>query len=88
MKYKYKGVIFDDVVLKGEDGNNTWSQICCRCKTRHEFKESRFAHMASDETCGIEGCNRKAEYYIDFKDGELEKVESEIIKPKDLYPRK
>jgi hypothetical protein len=74
MRYKYKEIIFDDVVLKSADGLNNWSQICHRCKVRHNIDEKKLDNFGSG-TCGIEGCNREAEYYIDFEDKELTKVD-------------
>ena len=61
----YKGVEFDDVT-NGDDGK--WSQLC----NKHYYEllslgEKNMTESASDTAiCGVEGCDKIAEYYIDL----------------------
>lgn len=62
----YKNVVFDDFVI--ERNGNAWSEICSECKTKHHLEKDKISdNAAADIICGVQGCNNKAEYYIDFK---------------------
>ena len=71
--YEYKGIKFDDANKADEEGLNDWSQICKHCVTKHNINNNMLDD-AGQGICGVEGCNEEADYYIDFKDGELKEI--------------
>ena len=72
-RFNYKGIVFDDVILKESEDLNDWSQICQECKDGHNISIDVLDHTGSG-ICGVEGCNNEAEYYIDFPDRELQEI--------------
>ena len=71
VKHRYKGVIFDDVVVEPE---GTWSQICRHCVKKHGISKSVLDFEAGYGICGVEGCENEADHYIDFPKGELQEI--------------
>ncbi|SNS23352.1 hypothetical protein SAMN05446037_1006141 [Anaerovirgula multivorans] len=74
MLYKCKGIIFDDAVLKKESGDvNDYTSVCIPCVRKHKISWSKLDGIGS-EYCGVKGCTNRANYYLDFEDGELEVI--------------
>lgn len=68
MMYKYQGIEFDDYVYDSEY-EHTWSHICNSCVVKHSISEALLDDIpSSDVTCGVNGCQNEADYYIDFPD--------------------
>ena len=63
-------VEFDDYVETTEDGITTaWANVCIKCATEHGIPGEMLSDCASSDTCCcIKGCNRSADFYIDFND--------------------
>ena len=60
----YKGISFDDIVT---DEHGEWSQVCKQHMKPLKF-ETHFKGCPAEETiCGVEGCEKEAHFYIDFK---------------------
>lgn len=55
---------FDDIV-KDDDG--TWSQICPKCIAKLKIPDNMISECPSECICGVIGCNKQADYYLDFK---------------------
>jgi hypothetical protein len=65
-------VVFDDFVSKEDAMLNSYSQICDHCVSKHNVPVNLLDPIpVSDMTCGVEGCNNEADYYIDFCDNEI-----------------
>lgn len=56
-------VCFDDVTAD-EDGHK-WTQVCRYCKNKYSIPDNLLDECGSG-ICGIKGCNREADYYLDF----------------------
>lgn len=64
-----KTVEFDDYVETTEDGITTaWASVCVPCITRYEIPEEVLSDCPCYNTCCVKGCNRTADFYIDFND--------------------
>ena len=62
------GNCFDDYVVM--EGGHIWTQICPKCVEILNIDSG----LLSDEgeaggICGVYGCSKEAEYYLDFPDG-------------------
>ena len=60
----FENIIWDDVVVAVPMGD-LWSQICSECAHNHELDDS-FLDEAGGGICGVVGCSREADYYVDF----------------------
>jgi hypothetical protein len=65
MRKIFNGIVFDDVSEKIDSELNDWSQICQPCVTKYSV-HIRHLDEAGQGTCGVEGCENEADYYIDF----------------------
>jgi hypothetical protein len=70
--YKYKEMVFNDVVK--DDNGHRWSQMCKKCVEKFNIKNTELDECGSG-ICGIEGCNNQSDFYIDFNDNIITKVE-------------
>lgn len=87
MRYKFKNkgteVIFDDVTLKSNEGDNHWSQICKTCVEKHNIPEEKLDDVGSG-ICGVEGCSNESDHYIDFNDTDLIEYSDSSIERQNL----
>jgi hypothetical protein len=89
---KFRGVIFNEwaedqeegFLYNDQDGNTVenegegchyWSGICKEHVNKYSLGDDLLDEGGSG-TCGIKGCNREADYYIDFHDSEIEFVKA------------
>ena len=56
--------LFDDVTTD-DDGHN-WSQICNDCVQKLSIPDRILCTSPGSGICGVEGCSKEADYYIDF----------------------
>ena len=82
LKFLYpadEDVIFDDYTEKhGIDNPDEyfgWSQICDKCLEKLEYRP--IDEWVGHGICGVEGCNRKSDHYIDFECSDVELIEEE-----------
>ncbi len=57
-------VCFDDFVTN-EDGS-CWAYICKECAEKYEISENLLDNGCGGGTCGVQGCENEADFYIDF----------------------
>lgn len=72
--YKYKNIIFEDVTLKQDDGLNDWTGICKACVNKFSVDTNKLDEDGSG-CCMVLGCENEADYYIDFEEGELKRMD-------------
>jgi len=57
---------FDDII---EEGTNKWTELCEEHMNQAIDEGLGVAsENANDFICGCKGCNKVAEYYLDFRD--------------------
>jgi hypothetical protein len=61
--YILNGVTLDDVVFEGN--NEAWSSLC-EAHAEVLSTAGRVSSCAGFSICGVEGCEKEADYYIDF----------------------
>jgi len=63
---RFYGVVFDDYTENAKgDGYGHWTQICQGCVDKHGIDKS-LLDEAGQGICGVQGCENKADYYLDF----------------------
>ena len=65
-KYNFNNVVFDDWSRTDHKKGNAWSQVCKSCARKHKIDKRFLGECAGTPICGVQGCNNKAFYYIDF----------------------
>lgn len=60
---EYNNVTFDDVVVEHK---SIWSQVCQSCSAKHFELELLEDIPISSLICGVENCQKEADFYIDF----------------------
>jgi len=71
--YKYKDIVFEDIDEKIEEGFNDWSGICQSCVDEYHVDVNKLDDGGSG-CCMVLNCPNRADYYIDFNDGEITKI--------------
>ena len=60
---------FDDIITDPDRGR--WSQVCQQCVDSNDFDAQGYKLSpisGAGFICGVEGCSREADYYIDFEE--------------------
>ena len=71
-RIEWRGIIFDDFVSYDEEerkeyGDWGWSQLCPKhAKGIKALHGDGMLDDGGSGICGVEGCNRDSDYYIDF----------------------
>lgn len=73
-------IVFDDWCdeTKDEDLGGYWVYMCPKCHNKYKgIIKNKCSRSASGEAwCSVKGCeNQNAEYYVDFKEKEIEVIE-------------
>lgn len=64
-KLIFLGITFDDFV--DDEHGHVWTQICPRCVNKHsKVILQKWLDDGAGGICGVQGCKREAEYYLDF----------------------
>lgn len=59
------GTVLDDYIVNNEEGlRYAWSQVCDEHVVN--FPESMVDYNSGHGICGVKGCNKEADHYIDF----------------------
>ena len=75
--YRISEVCFDDFVTN-EDGS-CWAYICKECAEKYGISESLLDDGCGGGTCGVQGCENEADFYIDFPKAAEGPAENESI---------
>ena len=70
-------VCFDDFATN-EDGS-CWAHICKSCVERYKISETLLDDGCGGGTCGVQGCENEADFYIDFPKAAEGPAENESI---------
>lgn len=76
--YRISEVCFDDFVTN-EDGS-CWAYICKECAEKYGISESLLDDGCGGGTCGVQGCENEADFYIDFPKAAEGPAENESIR--------
>ena len=60
-----KMIQFDDFYVESEE-EYCWAGLCESCRQEYEVSDSYIDVLAGSGTCGVYGCLRKADHYIDM----------------------
>lgn len=70
-------VCFDDFATN-EDGS-CWGYICKGCAEKYGISESLLDNGCGGGTCGVQGCENEADFYIDFPEAAEGPAENESV---------
>ena len=73
-----KQIAFDDYVDNTLDYKSYWAEMCSHC---HNKYRGILGHRCSEKgeavgTCSVKGCEREADYYVDFSMNEVTVLEN------------
>lgn len=74
MNMIYKQIVFDDYTDDTEKYSTYWVEMCPHCYSKYK---DILGSRADDggtacSTCSVKGCDKEADYYVDFDMNEVE----------------
>jgi hypothetical protein len=70
-RVKIEGIVFDDFEISNDEQINRYTQVCQGHSTHFVGSNARLSDCAGEPFCGVEGCDKNADYYLDFVDCEV-----------------
>lgn len=64
---KNKTITFDDYRIDPDPDRANWAYVCKHCVKKHYLDPNKLDNaVPAHVTCGIQGCNNEADYYLDL----------------------
>lgn len=79
-----KQIRFDDYEYNTKEYQSYWAEICPECQKKYKDILGTRASLGAAGTCSVKGCWNEADYYVDFKEEEVDFVENGGI---DMEPK-
>lgn len=70
--FNNKQIVFDDYVDNTVEYNSYWVGMCTHCHGKYKSILGNRADDCGSGFCSVKGCDKEADYYVDFDADEVE----------------